>query len=205
MIAILSRKVSSYFLSQGIITSEEEEIYTYSCEILFSILCSISILIGTAIFSGQYLPVLLFSFSFALIRLSAGGYHADSHQNCQFILIAVCMSFIFSLFFFSEQALVLWTRIGALVSCLIIGILSPVEDHNRPFTQKEKQIFKFRSRLISFILTGIILLLSHCQGIQEAAYSLAFGEITVAFSLVAMILKKHWILKDLDINDSSYH
>lgn len=78
----VSRKCSEFLLKNKAIPEDEFEIYVYGFDFLFTTtLSAISILILASPFKS-FLNGVIFILTFFIMRMFAGGYHAETHWGC---------------------------------------------------------------------------------------------------------------------------
>jgi accessory gene regulator B len=94
------------------------------------------------------LESLLFLAAFIPLRSYVGGYHASSYFRCYWVstatIIAVFVMMKLALAVFNASLLVF---IGG-VCAIIISVLAPVQDKNRPFDDIEKHVYGLRARIV---------------------------------------------------------
>lgn len=192
MVSIITRmtkKIASIFILQGIIQEEDKEVYEYSFELLFSTILNFAAVIVIAIFTKRIIEATIFVLGFVPLRALAGGYHADSHFRCFLILLFTFSLFLLSLGFLPGKFFLVATILMIIISTLLVFILSPVEDSNRPFSEHEKISLKSKSRtsilVYSVIVLGLFFLLTN----KIFGFSLAFGVFSVSVSLLASVIK----------------
>jgi len=167
-------------------SDDEKEVYTYSMEVLLSLLLNLIILSITAHVINKELHLFIFIMFFSGLRAFAGGYHAKTHIGCisisflMFFISAVCST---SLKQFGEIILVF----GVLFSVLMVFYLAPVESENKPLSKKDRQKYKIFSRIIVVVLSLTAIFLYFVKAHTDYAY------ITAAMSLIfesGSLLKK---------------
>ena len=142
----MSKKISSFFILNDIIKEEDKEVYEYSFELLLSTILNFVAVIIIALITRKILEATLFVLGFVPLRTLAGGYHASTHFRCFMILLFTYSVFLLTVFFipikFIEPAMI----VMILCSILLVFILSPVEDSNKPLSEEETKLFKRKSR-----------------------------------------------------------
>ncbi|MEI6579834.1 MAG: accessory gene regulator B family protein [Eubacteriales bacterium] len=185
----MSKKISSFFISNNIIKEEDKEVYEYSLEILLSTLLNFAAVIILAIFTGKILEATLFVLGFIPLRALAGGYHASNHFRCFLILLFTYSMFLLTVFFIPVKVILAATIFLILSSILLIFILSPVEDSNKPLSKEETRKFKRKSRISILVYSLTVLGLSLLLSNKIFGYSLAFGIFSVSLSLLASVIR----------------
>jgi accessory gene regulator B len=195
MITRASRGVSSFLIKQGIIPDEDRDVYDYSFEILFSTAFNLLAVAIIAILSRAVLYTALFLTGFLPLRLVAGGYHAKNHFRCFLIMVMVHLTFLTSLFLYPVDYMVITVILCVLLSILLVFILAPSEDRNKPLSRADAFRLKKRSHIVAIgcsALTGILLItLSDIR----LAYSVVMGFFAVSVSLLANYIKEQMARK----------
>lgn len=186
MIETLAKKITTKFIDNNIIKSEEREIYNYCFETTIVMGISYLILIVLSIIFSESLISLIFLLSFWIFRKTCGGYHASNYAVCGLmslfsylflILVAKKITILFNVSFFL-----------LIIGLLIILALSPIQDDNKPFTDKQYKRFKIISKALAaiFILVFTILELSgkHNLLINKYYFSFCYGIDLVALALL---------------------
>jgi len=185
----MSKKISSFFISNNIIKEEDKEVYEYSLELLLSTVLNFAAVIIIAIFTRKILEATLFVLGFVPLRAMAGGYHADTHFRCFLILIFTYSVFLLTVFFIPVKFILATTAVLVLISISLIFILSPMEDSNKPLSEEETKKFRRKSRIGILVYSLIVLGLSLLFKNKIFGFSLAFGIFSVSFSLFASVIK----------------
>lgn len=189
MLTHMAQKLSSFFITKGIIDKEDREVYIYSFEVLLATLINLLSVILLAVMTKEIIPTVLFLFGFMCIRTTAGGYHSDTHLGCFLILISSHLVFLVLLKNLSYLQYEIATIIMCLISWLLVVLFSPVEDKNKKFTKKEIVKFKLRSNVTVVIVVLISVLFVSIWGKNKYAFSIATGMCVVSLSLVAGTVK----------------
>lgn len=139
-------KIINSLIDNEIILMEDKEIYYYGLEQGILIIINLA----TVFFIGAILDMLwqsiLFMTAYIPLRIYAGGYHSDNRINCYFFSIVIML---FTLTGLKKIDLMNLSIIISLsLSAIIIYILAPIESKNKILKEKEKNIYKNRTRLI---------------------------------------------------------
>lgn len=189
MIAHFAKKISHFFIKKEVIRQDDYEVYSYSLELLISTLINFVMIISIAIISRKVPETIFYIAAFIPLRISAGGYHANTHARCLLILLISYIVFLIVISCVSINLSIIISLVSLGLAILIIYIYAPVEDINNPMNkeQKRKQIIKSRVT-ISFISTIALLLLLFDSYLS---LSLSLGCISVALAIVASKVKFH--------------
>lgn len=182
------------FVTMGIIQNERKHLYIYGLQ---QGITSLFYIIVTILF-GVFLKItwhsILFLLFFIPIRIYGGGFHAKSAKNCFFLSCTMIIFISLILKYISLQA---YPTVAIIVIAgIIIFVLAPVSDVNKPFTEKERRYFKKKTRL--FLLSELFL------GVVAFATTLPVLYTCIAMSLTALsVLLILGILKNRRLEKSS--
>lgn len=191
----ISSGIADMLWTQGIIQEDDIDKCKYGIDLFISsFLEIISILVIAAILGNFIETVLLFVF-FIPLRIYAGGYHADTKLKCYFISL-VMYGFSYTLANITPSGMfVLINVIGTLFSLIIVLIKAPIIHINKNVNDIERRNYRKISIEICLIETTIILLLNMAIPKNIIVTYLTVGQVSVAISMLAAILKKHIIGK----------
>lgn len=189
MITRMSAKLSSFFAENGVIEKEDIEVYDYSLQILFSTVFNFVAVVAIALVTKTVWLSFIYLFGFIPLRLTAGGYHAKNHFRCFLVLMGTYAAFLLAVFFLPEQVHQVTAFAAIAVSLVLIVVLAPVEDKNKPLSADEVKSYKNKSRvaivLYAVVIACLLLLLSK----DIYGLSLSLGVLSVALSLLASKIK----------------
>jgi len=175
MIPYLAERVASIFIANGAARKEDADIYIYAVDIVLSTVLNVIVCLVISAFLSRFIEGIIFMVCFAGLRTYAGGHHAKQHIGC--IATFSCM-LITSLVIinarvdYSEGRLYIVT---AILSCVIIMMLAPVEHNNKPIPVDEIGVLRRKSRTIALLLCVIItvgIMLSHSDLFYIASLSM---------------------------------
>jgi len=184
MIAQMSRNISSFFITQGIIQEDDREVYVYSFEVLLSASASFLTLIILAFLSHTVLETALYLLGFIPLRQIAGGYHAPNHFRCYITMLSVYALFLLLLFFVPVEFIFPALILCGILSTVLVFVFAPSEDSNKPLSSEECAYFRRKSR---FFIIGYVVLIGLLATFIEdktVAFALTLGVFSVALSLL---------------------
>lgn len=192
MIKTFAKSITNKLVSKNILNIEEKEMYYYCFETLIVIVITIFVLLSMSLIFDELLYSLIFYFSFLLFRKVCGGYHTDNYIKCSIFSLLSYLFFIVMLKTSFLQIKMLFIII--FLALVIIFMLSPIENDNKPFTQKQYVCFKVISKTlsISIIATLLIVILTGKYVILNIKYyyCFAFGIGYEAIALILSILER---------------
>lgn len=189
MVTRFAKMLSSFFISKNLIEEDDQEVYDYCLEIMLSTILNFLVVLVISLITHTIIPTIFYIVSFMIVRGTAGGYHAESHLSCLAILVFSYGSFLALLNIFPNMWLKIISLIFVFLAVVLVFILSPIEDHNKPLTEQETKKFKKKSRTVILLLSLLTIVLSVLFPNAHFSFSFASGMATVAISLVAGKIK----------------
>ena len=157
LLARLAGKIGNNLVHSGVINEEDAEIYIYGInQILVSVLNVSSALIIGLIF-GVFPEIAVFMAAYIPLRSFAGGYHAITPLRCYVfsVIMLIVVSIGLKYLHIAE-----WIYYAVLVAAtLVVLVLAPVEDRNKPLDEIEHKVYKRRTVIITAAELIIALLL----------------------------------------------
>lgn len=148
-----SNILTDYLVRKEIITIDKSRIYQYGFQIGLEVSLNTLISILIAVFLHMEWETLMFFIVFNALRSYAGGLHMETYLGC---LICSCLSLTGLLLIVKYIECQRIFSIGMIaVSLILVKVLSPVLDINRPVSDKD--LLKFARRL-NYSIAGIVLL-----------------------------------------------
>lgn len=185
--------IVDYLIKNSIIKESDKELYAYGIHLMFSSIVDISIVLIASILIHRFIETLMYLFAFIPLRIYTGGYHADSEIRCFIVFIITFILFILSVMFIPTN---MYWKISA-VSCVLVFlcvmILSPIENINKLLNRTEIKAYKTISRFIMITEICIVALFMFINRSSEYMLSIALGELSVALSMLAAIIKKLFV------------
>ena len=142
MYSILSSKITAFLITNHAVRDEESEIYCYGLELLLSSVVNFIALLFLGYLLDRFFQTILFLLTFCPLRQFSGGIHAANHFRCSLYFLftyAICV-LLEKNWLINTDKIVLLSILA--VSSLIIVLLSPIEDHNKPLSDQERKLFK---------------------------------------------------------------
>ncbi len=185
LLARLANKIGNDLVHSNVIKEEDAEIYIYGInQILVSILNVSSALIIGLIF-GAFLEIAVFMTAYIPLRIFAGGYHAKTPSRCY--IISVIMLIIVSIGI-KHLYMAEWAPYVVLAAALIVIILSPVEDKNKPLNAIERRVYKKKAILI-VVAELIICVLFKLNSLDNLLISIVYSFAALSVMLLLGLIK----------------
>lgn len=174
------------------LTDEQYEIYLYGIECLCNELIANLILLIIGIFIHHVYEILVWSFTFVLLRTNIGGYHLHTHRSCVIIstLLGITSPLVNN--FFGNLSLV---YIIVILLCVLIVIfkIAPVVHPNHPISTKRINYLHKRSMFISTFICACTVLLRY----SYPSFSYAIYTATIEAVILCIMGYFSYTLKNL--------
>ena len=189
LLARLAVKIVNNLVHSGVIKEEDAEIYIYGInQILTSVLNVSSALIIGLIF-GVFPEIAVFMAAYIPLRSFAGGYHSKTPLSCY--VFSVIMLIVVSIGL-KYLHLADWVYYAVFVAAtLVVLVLSPVEDRNKPLAEIEQKVYKKRTMNIAAAEVMVCLALKFV-GYDNLFVAVVYSFVVLSFMLVAGKVKNHW-------------
>ncbi|MDW7669541.1 MAG: accessory gene regulator B family protein [Bacillota bacterium] len=176
-----AKYLSQLLVSNEIINKQEQELYSYGISQGISLLYNILTVVFIGWLFNMIWESIIFMVAYGWIRPYAGGYHSRTKLRCYFFSIGLIVTVLLIIKYISFSTFALITI--TLVSSIIILILAPVEDKNKPLDEIEKTIFKKRTNIRLIILIGLTVLF-WILGLKQISICIIISLITLSFMLL---------------------
>jgi len=147
---IIAERITNSLAARKIVPYEDKELYVYGFHQGFLFLINILTIFLIGYAYGMMMESLAFLLAYMPLRSYAGGYHANTPFRCYVLSIPVIIAALAVIRspFWNVSAAVL---VMILVAVVII-VLAPVEDPNKPLDAQEKSVYKKRTIIILGVL-----------------------------------------------------
>ena len=177
----LVSKIVTFLTEQEVISSESDvqDFYRYGIEISISSFLNIFLVLLLGIIINHIAESIILLLLFILIRSFTGGYHADTYFRCNLLM---CTTFILTALansIFSNKFSLLIIIVLICVTELIVSILGPIENKNKPIDDSKR----IKLKIIGIVITLII----NCTGLFLSRSYLGTMIILTTF-LIALLM-----------------
>lgn len=124
---------------------------------------------------------IIFQVLYMIMRMYAGGYHADTERKCKIYSALVTVASLAAIRFLPERARLLF--LIALIASIVVAVLSPVEAVNKPLSDAERDIYHRRT-IVIVAVADLAMLLSMVFGNGVIYKPIVVGLIVVCFLMV---------------------
>lgn len=172
MIHIVSEAVARWLELEGIVSSSERTLFEYAAySFLFGLLpFGIILLLGLCFRMIQ--EGFIFIIPFMLLRKFSGGFHLKSPGMCLAVtsgILALAMWLIKYIAYSGQTEIITFFVV---LSVVTLCIFSPVDNHARPLSDRERIVFRKIARILSVISLSVYFILLFDA---ELRYTSAFG------------------------------
>ena len=182
LLARLAGKIGNNLVHSGVIKEEDTEIYIYGInQILTSVLNVSSALIIGLIF-GVFPEIAVFMAAYIPLRSFAGGYHAKTPLRCYVFSVIMLIVVSIGLKYLHIADCVYYAVLVA--ATLVVLVLSPVEDRNKPLDEIEHKVYKRRTILIAAVELTLALLLKLLM-LDDLFIATAYSFVVLCLMLIA--------------------
>ncbi len=190
--AKLSRRIGENLVRSDVVKAEDAEIYIYGInQILVSVVNVLSALIIGLIF-GVFFEIAVFMAAYIPLRSFAGGFHAKTPLRCYIFSIIMLIVVSIGLRYLS---MAMWVYYAVLaVAFIIVLVLSPVEDKNKPLDDLEYKVYKKRAIIIAAIELTVSILLK-LIGLDSLFIAVVYSFAVLSFMLIAGLFKNKFCNK----------
>lgn len=168
--------------------SNENELYVFGINQCLNMLLNIITALFIGILSGNVLQILLFMLAYIPLRSYAGGWHSRTPLRCY--IFSIVMLIVVSIGF-KYLSIAAWVYYAVLaLAFVIVLVLSPVEDKNKPLDELEYKVYKKRAVIIAaveLVISGLLKMASLDSLFVAVVYSFT----VLGFMLVAGMVKNH--------------
>lgn len=154
MLGRIADSIAVLFLKKNIINEDELPVYQYGMQVLIGNIAGMLTVLIVGILISRLVESIIFITIYATLRIYTGGYHARTPLVCNIVFLGTYLVTVM-LEALKVNNSVVW--IMYLLSCLIILRFSPIENVNKELDDKDKEIYRNKSLIISTLLLMLLL------------------------------------------------
>lgn len=181
MIDKLSCAIANNLTKHDIIDQEDFENYQFGIQLCLLIFLNVVTTTAIALTFKMLFETVVFMVVLIPLRTYAGGYHAKTQMRCYFLSIVIIAAYLLTIKFIPLDNFI-WL-VFLLFSSTVTFILAPVEDKNKPLSQKEKAVYKKRTYTIQGIL-ALIALTCRLIGQEQISSCIIIALLVLAIMLI---------------------
>ena len=175
-------------IQKEILDKEYREEYEYVLATKFEKIVAYSILLLVAFGIGKSIQGMVFAISFASLRQTPGGFHAESFLGCLFGSVLTLLSVVMIIVPLAEHYVEV-VGILLLLSIVCIVCLAPVNHPNLALSQEEKKKHRCLCIVVLSVELGIIGIGEYLQ-VHFQRYMIAAVILCAVFILLAKIIRQ---------------
>lgn len=174
-------RLAKWLYSSNAVENISLPILIYGGEVIISAMIGISLVVLVSLLFHCSYAWLFFLAAFCPLRVTAGGYHANTHWACYLTFTATFTMAIILAPLLAPNAVASF----ACVSFAAILLFSPVASPNKPQSEQQRKANRVRSLLIAFAETGFACLNTRFFHLESTNLSVFFlGNFAAACSLL---------------------
>ena len=189
MLASQAKRISSFCISNGVISDQDREKYDYCYEILLTTTLNTAAIVLIGLLTGSLAQAVCFMLVFALLKNTVGGYHADSHLACFAGTVGTFLLYRLMAAIIPAGTLTTIAALFAVFAGITVFLLAPVGTKNKPLCMRQKSQLKEDSRLLILFLCMLVLFLLLQDISPQWAFSVSSAIAAVSASLIAGKIK----------------
>lgn len=151
----LTGKAINRLVSGSYIAREKEDVYLYGAKVAIQSIVTIFAMLTVGALFGKFYENICFMIVFKLLRNFSGGLHSSKFSICFLISVASNVVILIALKFLDSNPNSFFALIPEVISLLIVVILAPIANVNKPISKKERKIFKLIVTLFSVALIAV--------------------------------------------------
>ena len=189
MLASQAKRISSFCISNGVISEQDREKYDYCYEILLSSVLNTFSVVLIGLVTGFLAQAVCFMLVFALLKNTVGGYHANSHLACFAGTVGTFLFYRLLAAIIPVGTLPSVAALFAVFSGITVFLLAPVGTENKPLCRRQKSQLKEDSRLLILFFCMVVLFLLLQDISPQWAFSVSSAIAAVSASLIVGLIK----------------
>ena len=155
LISNISSSIVGILLRNKIIDTSEKAVYQYGFEILISSLITCIIAVAEGLAFKCLAASVIYFLIFAVLRTMCGGYHCQTYFRCNLVFAAVSAVVLSFYKFIPVESFSKMHYTSILLSLLITYFYSPIENKNKPLSEKQKKLSRIFGTLAVMALSAL--------------------------------------------------
>lgn len=137
----ITSHILTYMVNAKVIPNEQKylDFYRYGLEITISTVLNFVLILLIGIATQHLIESFVFLFSFVLLRMCAGGYHANTYLGCNLIMCTSFLSLIIIYDFIITKIDILFAAVSLVLFLSVAVAFCPVEHINKPINSESKR------------------------------------------------------------------
>ena len=189
MLASQAKRISSFCISNGVISEQDREKYDYCYEILLTTALNTAAIVLIGLLTCSLAQAVCFMLVFALLKNTVGGYHANSHLTCFIGTVGTFLLYRLMAAIIPAGTLTTMAALFAVFAGITVFLLAPVGTKNKPLGRRQKSQLNEDSRLLILFFCMLVLFLLLQDISPQWAFSVSSAIAAVSASLIAGKIK----------------
>ncbi len=185
MFQVVSEKTTEFLICNHVIQKDDRVLYQFGIQQSLFVMLNLATTIAIGIVCGMLWQSIVFILSYIPLRHYSGGFHARTSMNCYLFSSIMMITVLSVMKLFPVSCFV--CDIVILFSMLIVFVLSPQADKNKPLDAEERTIYKRRVQIISF---AELIIIAICQSLSFVNMVCCM---TMSMGCIGMLLIFGWI------------
>lgn len=190
MIDQLAEKLALSAIASGVVNKNDREIFIYGYQSLIEKVLSWGSIFVVSIFFHMFPGALAFLLFFVPLRSYAGGCHARTVFSCYLISVVSFAAFCFLVPIISNVASNPVCHLFLVICTIVILILAPIADENKPITITEAKRYKIRTITILAVEIVIISICINLPSARTILFFMLYALFMISISLIVAFKKK---------------
>lgn len=173
-------RITDSLVNAGAVPVEDKALYEFGIRQGIFLVINIATALLIGLFMGMVWQCIIFLLAYNPIRSYAGGYHAGTPMKCYLLSIPVMFAVLLGI------RLIPWSGVIIIISIIcsgiIVSLLAPVEDANKPLNQMETKVFGRRARILLAVFSVLAV------GLWFAGMEQVAPVIIMALALITIML-----------------
>lgn len=181
MFAKVAERITDILEQNKTIQGENREIYCYGIQQGFVVLLNIATTLLIGMICHMLWQSIVFTAAYIPLRSFAGGYHAKTPNRCYVSSIVLMFAVLLAMKYTSLTNFI--CSIIVLISSVLIVLLAPVENRNKPLDHTEQRVYRNRTLVIwaSELIVTIVCFILH---MMPLAVCMTFALAVMAVMLI---------------------
>lgn len=189
MIEYLAKKITNYYIKKNTINEDEREVYEYCFDVAISTLLNLFAILILSFATRLYIEGIAFCIVFMVLRGVGGGYHAKTHFMCFMTIMIVFAGYVVILKLLIYQILFYLSIYFFVVGVILILILAPVDNENKPLSKEEFRKNKMKTILVLSVFSLVTIILFIFNSTQYYSFCLSYPIFMVANLMILGSIK----------------
>ncbi|MBQ6995163.1 MAG: accessory gene regulator B family protein [Lachnospiraceae bacterium] len=177
------KRILDWLYAQGYVNESNDKIIELGLQRMKSTFTSIIFSAIVSWLMGDVVIGLLFELTYIPIRIYAGGYHASSKRQCEYLSYGSLLLCMILIFYVPIKVEIM--HLFLLLSSMVIFLFAPVESPNKRLNSMEKKVYRQKS-IIYLVITVFVYVLMVRKDKMLYTRTVMYSICLVAVGLIQM-------------------